>query len=156
MDTARPPLPPFDINSAKTKVRMAENAWNNKNPEKVALAYSSDSSWRNRNVFITGREEIVSFLTEKWQREKNYKLVKELWAFQGNRIAVRFVYEWQDDAGQWHRSYGNENWQFNDKGLMEQRHASINDTHIEESERKFLWTENERPLDHPELSEMGL
>jgi len=152
----RHPLPNFTVEMAIEKVRKAEDAWNTKQPEVVASAYSLDSVWRNRNTFIKGRTEIVTLLTEKWQREKHYKLVKELWSVHENRIAVRFVYEWQDQAGQWFRSHGNENWQFNDKGLMEQRHASINDVKIEASERKFLWDGDKRPLDYPGLTELAL
>lgn len=156
IEEIRQPLPNFTVASAKEKVRKAEDAWNMKNPNAVASAYTIESKWRNRDTFINGRKAIVSFLTEKWQRESHYKLVKELWAVHDNRIAVRFAYEWQDDTGQWYRSYGNENWQFSDKGLMEQRHASINDVKITESERKFLWQGDKRPLDHPELSDLGL
>lgn len=156
VEEIRKPLPHFTVESAKEKVRKAEDAWNMKNPQVVATAYTLESAWRNRDTFINGRDAIVSFLTEKWQREKHYKLVKELWAVHENRIAVRFAYEWQDQTGQWYRSYGNENWQFSDKGLMEQRHASINDLKIAESERKFLWEGDKRPLDHPELNELGL
>lgn len=154
------PLPPFNAETAAQKVRMAENAWNSKNPNKVALAYTKTSEWRNRDVFINGRDEIVEFLTKKWQKEQHYKLIKELWAFSENRIAVRFAYEWQDKTGQWYRSYGNENWQFDSNGLMEKRFASINDLAIEATERKFTWAENselgnQRPENYPSLSELG-
>lgn len=156
VEEIRYPLPSFTLEDAIEKVRKAEDAWNSKQPEVVATAYSLDSQWRNRDTFITGRAEIVTLLTKKWQREHQYKLIKELWAVHGNRIAVRFAYEWKSDAGQWIRSYGNENWQFNDKGLMEQRHASINDVAIEKNERRLLWEGDKRPLDYPELSELGL
>jgi nuclear transport factor 2 (NTF2) superfamily protein len=156
IEDIRHPLPNFTLEQAIEKVRKAEDAWNLKQPELVATAYSLDTQWRNRDTFINGRSEIVIFLTEKWQREKHYKLVKELWSVNGNRIAVRFAYEWQSESGQWFRSHGNENWQFNDKGLMEQRHASINDMKIEEGDRKFLWRGLKRPIDFPELSELGL
>lgn len=156
VEEIRHPLPNFTVEDAIEKVRKAEDAWNTKQPEVVATAYSLDSHWRNRDTFITGRAEIVTLLTEKWQREHHYKLVKELWAVQENRIAVRFAYEWQNDEGQWIRSYGNENWQFNEKGLMKQRHASINDVKIEESERMFLWEGDKRPLDYPGLTELAL
>ena len=149
-------MPPFSKEDAIVKVRKAEDAWNGKNPEKVALAYTPNSAWRNRNQFINGREEIAVFLTHKWQTEHDYKLVKELWAFTENRIAVRFAYEWHDGQGQWYRSYGNENWQFDENGLMAERHASINDLPIAESDRKFTWPGDTRPEDFPELSEMGL
>ena len=152
----RLPLPPFSKEDAIKKVRMAEDGWNNKVPQKIALAYSADSKWRNRDQFLSGREEIASFLEKKYAKESEYKLVKELWAFTEDRIAVRFAYEWHDASGQWFRSYGNENWQFDANGLMEERHASINDVKIEESERKFLWEGNTRPQDHASLSEMGL
>ena len=135
----RPPFPPFTRETAIEKVRKAEDAWNGRDPQKVALAYSSDSRWRNRNEFINGREQITAFLTRKWQRESDYRLIKELWAFTGNRIAVRFAYESHDQAGQWFRSYGNENWEFDDLGYMKRRFASINDLPIKESERKFRW-----------------
>lgn len=156
IEEVRQPLPSFTLEQAIEKVRMAENAWNSKQPKLVATAYSLDTQWRNRNTFINGRDEIISFLTDKWQRERNYKLVKELWSVNDNRIAVRFAYEWQNKVGQWYRSYGNENWQFNEKGLMEQRHASINDVKIEEGDRKFVWQGVNRPLDFPELTELGL
>lgn len=153
---AKPPLPPFNEETAKQKVRMAENAWNTRNPEKVSLAYTADSQWRNRNQFPIGREAIVLFLQDKWQREKEYRLIKELWAHSGHRIAVRFAYEWHDMGGQWFRSYGNENWEFDDNGLMQKRYASINDLLIQESERLFHWPQGIRPDDHPGLSELGL
>lgn len=156
MSENRPPLPPFDEDSAKIKVRKAEDAWNNRNPAKVALAYSEDSVWRNRAEFIQGRDQIEQFLERKWARELDYRLCKELWAFTNDRIAVRFAYEWRDDSGQWFRSYGNENWEFNAAGLMQKRIASINDLPIGESERKLLWDGAERPDDYASLSEMGL
>lgn len=152
----RPPLPPFTEATAKQKVRMAENAWNTRNPETVSLAYTPDSRWRNRDQFPTGRAEIVEFLSAKWQREQQYRLIKELWAYTDNRIAVRFAYEWHDTNGQWFRSYGNENWEFDSSGLMQTRHASINDLAIDESERLFHWPQGVRPEDHPELSDLGL
>jgi len=153
----KPPLPPFDFESATQKVRMAENAWNTRDPKKVSLAYTPDSRWRNRSEFFEGREAIVEFLTRKWQKEMSYRLIKELWAFHGNQIAVRFQYEWQDAAGQWFRAYGNEQWAFDDNGLMMRREASINDVDIDEAERLFHWPEGEpRPDDHPGLSELGL
>lgn len=154
---ARPPLPPFDEQSAAAKVRLAENAWNTRNAEAVALAYSLESVWRNRNVFLQGREEITAFLTDKWQRELDYRLIKELWAHADDRIAVRFAYEWHDGDGRWFRSYGNENWQFDADGLMHHRHASINDLPIDENARLFHWDRSgSRPVDHPGLSELGL
>ncbi len=156
MDQPKPPFPPFDFESAQQKVRMAEDAWNGQDPDKVALAYTSDSSWRNRAEFIAGRVEIAEFLRRKWARELDYRLVKELWTFGGNRIAVRFAYECHDDTGQWYRSYGNENWEFAENGLMMRRIASINDLPIEASDRKFLWTTPTRPADHPSLSDLGL
>ena len=152
----RPPFPPFSRETAAQKVRMAEDGWNNKDPHKVALAYTMDSVWRNRNEFPQGREQIIAFLTRKWSKEQDYRLVKELWAFTENRIAVRFAYEWHDENAQWFRSYGNENWEFNENGLMRYRFASINDLSIQESERKFHWSLGRRPDDHPSLSEMGL
>ncbi len=152
----RPPLPPFTEETAKIKVRKAEDAWNGKNPEKVSLAYSPDSRWRNRAEFLQGRQQIVAFLQRKWARELDYRLIKELWTYNENRIAVRFAYEWRDDSGQWYRSYGNENWQFDAHGLMQIRIASINDLPINEEERKFRWPQGSRPLDHPGLSELGL
>mgnify|MGYP003652211896 CR=1 FL=1 len=152
----RPPLPPFDAETAAQKARLAEDAWNSRDPERIALAYTPDSKWRNRSEFPIGRREIIEFLTRKWQRELDYRLIKEVWAFTGNRIAVRFAYEWRNAADQWHRSYGNENWEFDDHGLMQVRIASINDLPILESERLFHWTISRRPDDHPGLSELGL
>jgi uncharacterized protein len=153
---SRPPFPPFDRASAIVKVRLAEDGWNSRDPQRVSLAYTNDSQWRNRAEFVTGREQIVGLLTRKWTRELDYRLIKELWAFTENRIAVRFAYEWHDDAGNWFRSYGNENWQFNPDGLMAQRYASINDLPIREQDRKFFWPLGRRPDDHPGLSELGL
>ena len=152
---SRPPLPPFTLETAIQKVRAAEDGWNSRNPEKLALAYSVQSRWRNRSEFIVGREQIVAFLQRKWVRELDYRLIKELWAFRDNRIAVRFAYEWHDDSGNWFRSYGNENWEFDEHGLMTARHASINDLPIHESERKYRWPLGPRPLDHPALSSFG-
>jgi nuclear transport factor 2 (NTF2) superfamily protein len=152
----RPPFPPFTRETAIEKVRKAEDAWNSRDPQRVALAYSVDSRWRNRNEFVHGREEIVAFLTRKWQREDDYRLIKELWAFAGNRIAVRFAYESHDEGGQWFRSYGNENWEFDSNGLMTVRHASINDLAITADERLFHWPSARRPDEHPALSELGL
>jgi nuclear transport factor 2 (NTF2) superfamily protein len=151
----RPPLPPFDRPSAIRKVRLAEDGWNSRDAEKVSLAYSVDSIWRNRAEFVTGREAIVEFLTRKWAKELDYRLIKELWAFTEDRIAVRFAYEWHDESGNWFRSYGNENWEFNPDGLMHRRHASINDLPIQESERKYFWPLGRRPDDHPGLSDFG-
>jgi len=153
---ARPPFPPFDRESAIQKVRMAEDGWNTRNPERVSLAYTTDSRWRNRAEFVTGREQIVGLLTRKWSRELDYRLIKELWAFTDNRIAVRFAYEWHDDAQNWFRSYGNENWEFDEQGLMAVRHASINDLPIREVDRLFHWPLGRRPDDHASLSELGL
>ena len=152
----RPPLPPFTRETAIQKVRMAEDAWNSRDPQRVSLAYTIDSRWRNRAVFPIGRAAIVAFLTQKWAREIEYRLIKELWAFTENRIAVRFAYEWRDESGSWFRSYGNENWEFDAHGLMQLRFASINDLPITESERKFRWPQGSRPVDHPGLSELGL
>jgi len=152
----RPPLPPFTRETAIQKVRLAEDSWNTRDPGKVALAYASDSRWRNRSEFINGRNEIIAFLSRKWSRELDYRLIKELWAFTGNRIAVRFAYEWHDDSGHWYRSYGNENWEFNPDGLMAFRFASINDLPISESDRKYHWPLGRRPEDHPGLSDLGL
>lgn len=152
----RPPLPPFDLETARQKVRLAENAWNGRDPEAVALAYTPDSVWRNRAEFLSGRAAIVAFLTRKWAKELDYRLIKELWAFHENRIAVRFAYEWRDDSGNWFRSYGNENWEFSADGLMARRIASINDLPIAESARKFFWPAGRRPDDHPGLSDLGL
>ncbi len=155
-DARRPPLPPFTREAAVQKVRLAEDAWNLREPEKVALAYTPDSRWRNRAEFINGREEIIAFLKRKWSRELEYRLIKELWAFDERRIAVRFAYEWRDDSGNWFRSYGNENWEFDDNGLMQLRLASINDLPIRQDERKYRWPLGRRPDDHPGLSELGL
>lgn len=153
----RPPLPPFDHDSAVQKVRAAEDGWNGRDPQNVSLAYTEDSRWRNRSTFLTGRDEIVRFLTDKWEREHEYRLIKELWAYTDDRIAVRFAYEWRSDAGQWFRAYGNENWLFAPDGLMAERHASINDVPIEDSERLFHWdSSGPRPADHPGLSQLGL
>jgi nuclear transport factor 2 (NTF2) superfamily protein len=152
----RPPFPPFTRESAVAKVRAAEDGWNGRDPARVALAYTLDSRWRNRAEFIVGREEIVAFLTRKWNRELDYRLIKELWAFDGERIAVRFAYEWHDDSGRWLRSYGNENWEFAENGLMRQRHASINDLPIAEGDRKYHWPPGRRPDDHPGLGELDL
>jgi len=157
MTTSRPPLPPFTRDTAIQKVRAAEDGWNTRNAEKVSLAYTEDSRWRNRADFVQGRAAIVAFLSKKWVREQQYRLIKELWAFEGNRIAVRFAYEWHDDSGNWFRSYGNENWEFDEHGLMRARHASINDLPIKESDRKFHWDQAApRPADHPSLSDLGL
>ena len=154
--TNRPPLPPFDAVSAAQKARAAEDGWNSRDPARVALAYTGDSRWRNRNTFLRGRDAIEAFLADKWARELDYRLIKEVWAFTENRIAVRFAYEWHDAAGQWFRSYGNENWEFDAHGLMRERHASINDLAISEAERLFNWPSGRRPDDHPGLSELGL
>ncbi len=153
---SKPPLPPFDADAAVQKVRLAEDAWNSRDPDRVSLAYTIDSKWRNRADFINGREEIVQFLTRKWERELDYRLIKEIWTYEGNRIAVRFAYEWHDDSGNWFRSYGNENWEFDANGLMRLRYASINDLQIDESERKYHWPQGPRPDDHPGLSDLGL
>jgi nuclear transport factor 2 (NTF2) superfamily protein len=153
----RPPLPPFSRETAIQKIRAAEDAWNSRDPERCAGAYTPDSRWRNRSRFLTGRAEIVAFLTDKWAREHDYRLIKELWAFTDDRIAVRFAYEWRSDAGQWFRAYGNENWLFTDDGLMAERHASINDVAIDEGERLFHWNRSgPRPDDHPGLTDLGL
>ena len=152
----RPPLPPFTERTARIKVRAAEDAWNSRAPAKIALAYSVDGQWRNRSEFVAGRDQIEAFLTRKWERELNYRLIKELWAFAGNRIAVRFAYESQDAENNWFRSYGNENWEFDESGLMRRRLASINDLPIAEAERKFHWPLGRRPDGHPGLSELGL
>jgi uncharacterized protein len=154
--TARPPVPPFTRETAIQKARLAEDGWNSRDPEKVALAYSEDSRWRNRAEFITGRAEIVAFLSRKWARELDYRLIKEVWAHDGHRIAVRFAYEWHDDSGQWFRSYGNENWEFGDDGLMTVRHACINDLPIAGSDRLYHWPLGRRPDGHPGLTELGL
>jgi nuclear transport factor 2 (NTF2) superfamily protein len=153
---SRFPLPPFTHETAVQKVRMAEDAWNTRDPERVASAYTVDSRWRNRAEFVNGRDEIVAFLTRKWNRELDYRLIKELWAVEGNCIAVRFAYESHDDSGNWYRSYGNENWEFDENGLMRRRHASINDLRITEDERLFHWPQGRRPDDHPGLSDLGL
>lgn len=156
MTDSRPPLPPFTEESARQKVRMAEDAWNSRDPERVAGVYTEDTRWRNRAEFPVGREEVKKFLRRKWDRELDYRLIKELWAFDGARIAVRFAYEWRDDAGNWFRSYGNENWEFNAEGLMQRRYASINDLPIEADDRLFHWPLGRRPDDHPSLSDLGL
>jgi nuclear transport factor 2 (NTF2) superfamily protein len=155
-NNARPPFPPFTRETARQKVRMAEDGWNSRDPARVALAYTPDSRWRNRNEFLQGREQIVRFLTSKWQREQDYRLIKEPWAHDGNRIAVRFAYEWHDADGRWYRSYGNENWEFDERGLMAARHASINDLPITADARLFHWPQGRRPDTHPGLSELGL
>jgi uncharacterized protein len=154
--TSRPPLPPFTRETAVQKVRLAEDGWNTRNPGKVSLAYTPDSRWRNRSEFLRGSEQIVAFLSRKWARELDYRLIKELWAFYENRIAVRFAYEYHDDSGNWFRAYGNENWEFDDQGLMAARHASINDLVITETDRKFRWPLGRRPDEHPGLSALGL
>ena len=156
MSESRPPFPPFDEEAAAKKARGAEDAWNGRDPHKVALAYTEDSAWRNRSEFFVGRAAIVEFLTRKWQKELEYKLIKEVWAFHGNHIAARFCYEWQDGAGQWYRSYGNEQWEFADNGLMRKRQASINDVTIAAADRKFTWDGPRRPDDFPGLTELGL
>jgi nuclear transport factor 2 (NTF2) superfamily protein len=155
-ENPKPPLPPFTKETAIQKVRMAEDGWNSRDPDKVSLAYSPDSVWRNRAEFINGRAEIAAFLHRKWAKELDYRLIKEMWAFTGNRIAVRFAYEWHDDSGSWFRAYGNENWEFDENGLMKVRFASINDYPIKESERKYRWQLGRRPDNHPGLSELGL
>lgn len=152
----RPPVPPFDLASAVRKVRAAEDAWNQRDPARIALAYTPDSQWRNRSEFIRGHAEIEAFLHRKWVRELDYRLIKELWATSGDRIAVRFAYEWHDAGGQWFRSYGNENWRFDGKGYMAERHASINDVPIREADRLFRWDAGVRPADHPGLTDLGL
>lgn len=152
---SRPPCPPFDEASAREKIRLAEDAWNGRDPKRVALGYTPDSQWRNRAEFIVGREAIEAFLTRKWTRELDYRLIKELWAFAGNRIAVRFAYEFHDDSGQWFRAYGNENWEFDADGLMRRRIASINEHPISEADRKYHWPLGRRPDDHPGLSDLG-
>ena len=153
---SRPPFPPFTEQTAVQKIRAAEDGWNGRDPAKVALAYTPDSKWRNRSEFITGRSEIEAFLSRKWEKELEYRLIKELWAFSGNRIAVRFAYEWHDAQGVWYRSYGNENWEFDEAGLMKTRHASINDLQIGEADRRFHWPQGKLTDDHPGLSELGL
>jgi nuclear transport factor 2 (NTF2) superfamily protein len=154
--TTRPPLPPFTLEMARQKVRLAEDAWNTRDPERVALAYTEDSRWRNRAEFFTGRQAIVEFLRRKWAKELDYRLIKELWAFHNNRIAVRFQYEWHDDSGNWFRAHGNEQWEFDDNGLMRRREASINDVPIGAADRRFHWPAGPRPADHPGLTELGL
>jgi len=154
--TLKPPCPPFDAESARRKVRLAEDAWNSRDPERVAQVYAPDSQWRNRAEFPRGRAQIVAFLQRKWARELEYRLIKELWAFHGDRLAVRFAYEWRDDGGSWFRSYGNENWLFDADGLMIRRYASINDLPIAEADRLFRWPLGRRPDDHPSLSDLGL
>lgn len=153
---SRPPLPPFSFDTAVQKVRAAEDGWNNRDPQKVSMAYTAGSQWRNRAEFVTGRDEIAALLIRKWNRELDYRLIKEIWAFTSHRIAVRFAYEWHDDADNWFRSYGNENWEFDDNGLMAVRHASINDLPIKADERKYFWPLGRRPDDHPGLSDLGL
>lgn len=153
---SRPPLPPFNSETAAQKARVAEDAWNSRDPDKVSLAYTSDSVWRNRSEFLTGREAIIAFLSRKWAKELDYRLIKEVWAHKDNRIAVRFAYEWRDDSGNWFRSYGNENWEFDGAGLMSRRIASINDHPIAERERKFRWPIGRRPDGHPSLSDLDL
>jgi nuclear transport factor 2 (NTF2) superfamily protein len=154
--SARPPLPPFTAETASQKARAAEDAWNSRDPERVALAYTEDSRWRNRAEFLSGRPDIVAFLRRKWARELDYRLIKEVWTYGDNRIAVRFAYEWRDDSGHWFRSYGNENWEFDANGYMQRRIASINDLPIHEADRKFHWPLGRRPDDHPGLTELGL
>jgi len=156
MSAPRPPLPPFNAETAAEKARKAEDAWNTRDPERVALAYTEDSKWRNRSEFFSGRAAIVEFLKRKWAKELDYRLIKEVWAFTGNRIAVRFVYEWHDAAGNWFRSHGNEQWEFDELGLMRRREASINDVPITEAARKFRWPLGPRPADHPGLTQLGL
>ena len=153
---SRPPLPPFTAETAAEKARLAEDAWNSRDPRRVAQAYTVDSDWRNRSEFLRGREDVEAFLTRKWGREHDYRLIKELWAFHENRIAVRFAYEWRDDSGNWFRSFGNENWEFDNDGLMQRRVASINDMSIAEEDRKFHWPLGRRPDDHPGLTALGL
>ena len=155
MDT-KPPLPPFTRDSAAQKVRLAEDAWNSRDPARVSLVYTADTRWRNRVEFPTGREQVIELLRRKWARELDYRLIKELWAHDGNRIAVRFAYEWHDDSGHWFRSYGNENWEFDERGFMMRRFASINDLPIAESDRKYHWPLGRRPDDHPGLGDLGL
>lgn len=152
----RPPLPPFTEATAIEKIRLAEDGWNSRDPQRVAQAYTADSQWRNRSEFLQGRDQIEEFLTAKWTRELDYRLIKELWAYRENRIGVRFAYEWHDGEGQWYRSYGNENWEFDEHGLMRRRIASINDLAIADSDRKYHWPQGRRPDDHPGLSELGL
>ena len=152
----RHPLPPFTAETAAQKTRLAEDAWNTRDPARVALAYTPDSRWRNRSEFLQGRDAIIAFLTRKWQHERDYRLIKELWAFNANRIAVRFAYEWHDEHANWFRAYGNENWEFDEHGLMRRRLASINDLPIHQNDRIFHWPQGRRPDDHPSLSELGL
>ncbi|MDI2090924.1 nuclear transport factor 2 family protein [Commensalibacter oyaizuii] len=152
----RSPLPPFTLDTAIQKVRLAEDGWNSRNPEKVALAYTVDSAWRNRDQFINGRREIIAFLTTKWRDEQDYRLIKELWAYHQNRIAVRFAYEWHDGQGNWFRSFGNENWEFDQNGLMCKRFACINDLAIKEADRKYFWPLGRRPDEHPSLTDLGV
>ena len=152
----KPPLPPFSLETARQKVRLAEDGWNSREPERIALAYTQDSIWRNRGEFLTGRDQIIEFLTRKWKLELDYRLIKELWAYEGNRIAVRFAYEWRDQSETWYRSYGNENWEFGSNGLMQFRHASINDLKIAEADRLFHWSQGRRPDDHAGLGELAL
>ncbi|HUB18336.1 MAG TPA: nuclear transport factor 2 family protein [Acidobacteriaceae bacterium] len=156
MTESRPPLPPFNVDTAVQKVRLAEDAWNTRDPERVALAYTEDSRWRNRTEFLQGRAAIVEFLRRKWARELDYRLIKELWGFRENRMAVRFRYEFHDDSGNWFRAHGNELWEFDENGLMRRREASINDLPIHEAERKFHWPPGKRPADHPGLTELGM
>ena len=156
MTEGRPPYPPFDEASARQKVQAAEDAWNTRDPDRVVLVYTEDTQWRNRAEFPVGREEVRQFLRRKWAKELDYRLIKELWACSGNRIAVRFAYEWHDDSGNWYRSYGNENWEFDERGFMQRRFASINDLPIREADRKFRWPLGRRPDDHPGLSDLGL
>lgn len=156
METTRPPLPPFTEETAIQKIRMAEDGWNGRDPDKVALAYTLDTQWRNRSTFVTNREEARQFLIQKWSKELDYRLIKELWTFRENRIAVRYAYEWHDDSDNWFRSYGNENWEFAPSGLMHKRYSSINDLPISETARKFHWPLGRRPDDHPGLSDLGL
>ena len=156
IEQPRPPFPPFDTTTAAQKVRLAEDAWNTRDPQRVSMAYTPDSVWRNRAEFFVGREAIQQFLARKWAKELDYRLIKELWACQGNRIAVRFAYEWHDDSGNWFRAYGNENWEFDDQGFMRRRIASINDLPIAATDRKYHWTLGRRPDDHPGLSALGL
>jgi nuclear transport factor 2 (NTF2) superfamily protein len=153
---SKPPLPPYTLESATQKVRMAEDAWNSRDPDRVVLVYTEDTRWRNRAEFPFGRSEVRAFLQRKWVKELDYRLIKQLWTFSGSRIAVRFAYEWRDGAGQWYRSYGNENWEFTDQGYMARRYASINDLPIQQSDRKFFWPLGSRPVDHPGLSDLGL
>ena len=152
----RPPLPPFTPETAAQKARLAEDAWNSRDPERVSLAYTEDSRWRNRSEFVQGREQIVELLTRKWSKEHEYRLIKEVWGFRENRMAVRFAYEWRDDSGNWYRSHGNELWEFDETGRMSRREASINDIRIAEADRKFHWPQGRRPDDHPGLTELGL